>query len=223
MVRAYVTPAHGKRRALARARHLAFLGRARSAPDATITLDFALDRLAGRHREARRLSRKHARNLDRLRRSCVFAARVAGADAKGRRARGQLSRLCSATRWRPGAGEGDFLALLSADKEVGKHLSAADLKAGFDFDFDFATSTRFSAACLGAVRPAAGAHFAARPSLSGRGGVTVPAVRLSRSRMTQGGVWLRTNQVLNSYHSMISRPQRSSPRSSLRAHIARER
>jgi adenylosuccinate lyase len=41
-------PAHRERRALARARHQPFLGRARCiGPDATVTLDFALARLTG--------------------------------------------------------------------------------------------------------------------------------------------------------------------------------
>jgi len=36
------------------------------------------------------------------------------------------------------AGEGDFLTLLTADKEMRKHLSAAELKANFDLDYHFA-------------------------------------------------------------------------------------
>jgi adenylosuccinate lyase len=36
------------------------------------------------------------------------------------------------------AGEGDFLTLLKADKEVRQHLSEAELTANFDLDFHFA-------------------------------------------------------------------------------------
>ncbi len=36
------------------------------------------------------------------------------------------------------AGDGDFLALLKADKDVHKHLSDAELAADFDLDFHFA-------------------------------------------------------------------------------------
>ena len=37
--------------------------------------------------------------------------------------------------WR---GEGDFLALLKADAEVGKYLTEKELAANFDLDFHFA-------------------------------------------------------------------------------------
>jgi adenylosuccinate lyase len=36
--------------------------------------------------------------------------------------------------WR---GEGDFLSLLAADKEVRKHLSAAELEENFDLGYHF--------------------------------------------------------------------------------------
>ena len=53
-------------------------------PDATVTLDFALARLAGVDRQAAGLSREHAAQPRTVRRACPFAARPAGADA-GRR------------------------------------------------------------------------------------------------------------------------------------------
>ena len=59
-------------------------------PDATITLDFALARLAGRDRQAHRLSRKHDEEPRPPRRPHPFAAGAAGADAGGRLARGRL-------------------------------------------------------------------------------------------------------------------------------------
>ena len=72
-------------------------------PDATITLDFALARLAGRRRQARRLSREHAEEPRPPRRPHPFAAGAAGADAEGRLARGRLCASSSATRCAPGA------------------------------------------------------------------------------------------------------------------------
>jgi adenylosuccinate lyase len=47
VVRSAVKPGDGERRAVARARHLALVGRALHRPDACITLDFALARLTG--------------------------------------------------------------------------------------------------------------------------------------------------------------------------------
>jgi adenylosuccinate lyase len=37
--------------------------------------------------------------------------------------------------WR---GDGDFLALLKADRDVAKHLTGAELAANFDLDFHLA-------------------------------------------------------------------------------------
>ena len=76
-------------------------------PDATITLDFALARLAGAGRGAGRLSGDHAQEPRQARRPGELPARAAGADPKGHLARG---RLCLVQRnamkvWR---GEGEF-------------------------------------------------------------------------------------------------------------------
>ena len=59
-------------------------------PDATITLDFALARLAERDRQARGLSRDHAEKSRQARRAHPFAEGAAGADAEGPLARGGL-------------------------------------------------------------------------------------------------------------------------------------
>ena len=91
-------------------------------PDATITLDFALARLADVDRQARRLSRDHAQEPRPARRPHSFAARAAGADAKGRLAR---RRLCARAAQRD-AGlarrEASFWTSLKADGDVAKAL-----------------------------------------------------------------------------------------------------
>ena len=44
-------------------------------------------------------------------------------------------------------GEGDFLTLLKADKDVRKHLSEAELKANFDLAYHFKHVDTIFAAC----------------------------------------------------------------------------
>ena len=66
-------------------------------PDATIHLDFALHRLAGRDRAADRLSREHAEEPRPPGRPGPLAAGHAGPDADGRVARGRLCRRSGAT------------------------------------------------------------------------------------------------------------------------------
>ncbi len=67
-------------------------------PDATVTLDFALQSPRRRHREAPRLPRQHEDEPRQARRPAQFAARSAGADAGRRFARGRPIASCSATR-----------------------------------------------------------------------------------------------------------------------------
>ena len=90
MVRSFCDPGHGGRRAVARARHLAFLGRAHDRPgrhgDARLRAG-AADR---RHRQAAGLSREHAEEPEPVPRPDPFAARAAGADPGRRVARGRL-------------------------------------------------------------------------------------------------------------------------------------
>ena len=52
-------------------------------------------------------------------------------------AREDAYRLVQRSAMKAWANKGDFLALLTADPEVTKHLSAAELKANFDLDFHF--------------------------------------------------------------------------------------
>src|SRR6202011_2852589 len=80
-------------------------------PDATVTLDFALSRLAGMIDKLIVYPENMQKNLDRLVQRNAMKA------------------------W---AGEGDFLALLKADKDVRKHLSESELADKFDLKFHFA-------------------------------------------------------------------------------------
>ena len=90
MVRAYVTPAL-ENVALWHERDISHSSVERMiGPDATVTLDFALARLAGIVDKLIVYPDNMRKNLDRARRPRPFAARAAGADAKRRDARGRL-------------------------------------------------------------------------------------------------------------------------------------
>ena len=90
MVRAYVTPAL-ENVALWHERDISHSSVERMiGPDATVTLDFALARLAGLIDKLRRLSGEHAEEPRPARRAHPFAARAARADAERRLARGRL-------------------------------------------------------------------------------------------------------------------------------------
>ena len=151
MVRAYVTPAM-EDVALWHERDISHSSVERMiGPDATVTLDFALDRLAGDHRQADRLSRTTCGKSRPPRRPGPFAARAAGADAEGRqRARTPIA-LVQRNAMKAWRGEGDFLALLKADQDVRKHLSDEGTRRRISTSiFISPTSTRFSAGCLAA-------------------------------------------------------------------------
>ena len=88
----------GERGAVARARYLAFVGRAHDRARRDGDARLRAEPPGRRDREAGRLSREHAEEPRQARRPAQFAARAAGADAGRRLARGRLSRWCSATR-----------------------------------------------------------------------------------------------------------------------------
>ena len=90
MVRAYVMPAM-ENVALWHERDISHSSVERMiAPDATVTLDFALNRLAGVDRQAPDLSRQHDEEPRPPRRPRPFAAGPDRADTKGRQPRGRL-------------------------------------------------------------------------------------------------------------------------------------
>jgi adenylosuccinate lyase len=137
MVRAYVTPAF-ENVALWHERDISHSSVERMiGPDATVTLDFVLGRLAGIIDKLIVYPDNMRKNLDRLG-GLVHSQRVLLALTQKGVAREDAYRLVQHSAMKAWSGEGDFLALLMADKEVHKHLSEAELKANFDLDFHFA-------------------------------------------------------------------------------------
>jgi len=106
-------------------------------PDATVTLDFALSRLAGIIDKLIVYPDNMRKNLDRLG-GLVHSQRVLLALTQKGAAREDAYRLVQRNAMKAWAGEGDFLNLLKTDKDVRKHLSEAELADNFDLDFHFA-------------------------------------------------------------------------------------
>jgi adenylosuccinate lyase len=134
MVRAYVTPALEDvtlwhERDISHSSVERMIG-----PDATATLDFALDRLAGIIDKLIIYPHAMRRNLDRLS-GLVHSQRVLIALVQKGVAREEAYRLVQRDAMKAWAGEGDFLPLLAADKEVRAHLSEAELKENFDLAY----------------------------------------------------------------------------------------
>jgi adenylosuccinate lyase len=136
MVRAYVTPAL-ENVALWHERDISHSSVERMiGPDATSTLDFALARLAGIIDKLIVYPGAMQRNLDRLG-GLVHSQRVLIALVQKGVAREDAYAMVQRNATKVWAGEGDFLSLLKADKEVRKHLDAAELEANFDLDYHF--------------------------------------------------------------------------------------
>jgi adenylosuccinate lyase len=106
-------------------------------PDATVTLDFALSRLAGIIDKLIVYPENMQKNLDRLG-GLVHSQRVLLALTQKGVGREDAYRLVQRNAMKALAGESDFLALLKADKDVRKHLSEAELVDKFDLKFHFA-------------------------------------------------------------------------------------
>jgi adenylosuccinate lyase len=106
-------------------------------PDATVTLDFALARLAGIVDKLIVYPENMQKNLDRLG-GLVHSQRVLLALTQKGVTREDAYRLVQRNAMKAWAGEGDLLALLKADKDVRKHLSETELADQFDLDFHFA-------------------------------------------------------------------------------------
>jgi adenylosuccinate lyase len=137
MVRAYVTPAL-ENVVLWHERDISHSSVERMiGPDATVTLDFALARLAGLIDGLIVYPETMRKNLDRLG-GLVHSQRVLLALTQKGVAREEAYRLVQRNAMKAWAGEGDLLTLLAADKDVRKHLSEAELRANFDLDFHFA-------------------------------------------------------------------------------------
>jgi len=104
------------------------------APDATITLDFALARLANVVDKLLVYPANMAKNLDRLG-GLIHSQRVLLALTQKGVSREEAYALVQRNAMPVWRGEGDFLALLKSDKDVGKVLSAAELEDLFDLGY----------------------------------------------------------------------------------------
>jgi adenylosuccinate lyase len=134
MVRAYVTPAL-ENVALWHERDISHSSAERMiGPDATATLDFLLTRLAGIVDKLVVYPKTMRKNLDQLG-GLVHSQRVLIALTQKGVAREDAYRLVQRNAMKVWRGEGDFLALLKADKQVRKHLSDAELAASFDLAY----------------------------------------------------------------------------------------
>jgi adenylosuccinate lyase len=106
-------------------------------PDATVTLDFALARLAGIIDKLIVYPDNMRKNLDRAG-GLVHSQRVLLALTQKGVTREDAYRMVQRNAMKAWRGEGDFLALLKADADVHKHLSDKELAANFDLDFHLA-------------------------------------------------------------------------------------
>jgi adenylosuccinate lyase len=134
MVRAYMTPAL-ENVALWHERDISHSSAERMiGPDATVTLDFALNRLAGIVDKLIVYPENMRANLDRLG-GLVHSQRVLIALTQKGVAREDAYRLVQRNAMKVWRGGNDFLTLLKADKDVRKHMSEAELTAEFDLDY----------------------------------------------------------------------------------------
>jgi adenylosuccinate lyase len=136
VVRGYVTPAL-ENVALWHERDISHSSVERViAPDATAALDFALARLAAIIDKLVVYPANMQKNLERLG-GLVHSQRVLIALTQKGVAREDAYALVQRNAMRAWRGEGDFLSLLAADKDVRKHLSEAELKENFDLGYHF--------------------------------------------------------------------------------------
>jgi adenylosuccinate lyase len=133
IVRAYVTPAL-ENVVLWHERDISHSSVERMiGPDATGTLDFALTRLASIVDKLVVYPANMQKNLDLLG-GLVHSQRVMIALTQKGVAREDAYAIVQRNAMKVWQGEGDFLSFLTADKDVRKHLSEAELKANFDLD-----------------------------------------------------------------------------------------
>jgi len=103
-------------------------------PDATVTLDFALSRLAGVIDKLVVYPERMRANLDKAG-GIVHSQRVLLALTQAGVSRGDAYRLVQKSAMQAWQGGGDFLALLKADEEVAGALTAAQIEALFDLGY----------------------------------------------------------------------------------------
>jgi adenylosuccinate lyase len=105
-------------------------------PDATVTLDFALDRLAGIIDKLIVYPQTMRDNIDRLG-GLIHSQRVLLALTQKGVEREVAYALVQRNAMKAWRGEDDFLTLLKADSDVRKYLSEKELAANFALDFHF--------------------------------------------------------------------------------------
>jgi adenylosuccinate lyase len=134
MVRAYVTPAM-ENVVLWHERDISHSSAERMfAPDATVTLDFALNRLAGVVEKLLVYPQNMQKNLDRLG-GLVHSQRVLLALTQKGASREEAYRLVQRNAMPVWRGEGDFLTLLKNDADVKRYLSDAEIAENFDLGY----------------------------------------------------------------------------------------
>src|SRR6267142_6962828 len=136
MVRAYVTPAM-ENVVLWHERDISHSSAERMiAPDATVTLDFALNRLASLIDKLLIYPENMQKNLDRLG-GLVHSQRVLIALTQKGASREEAYGLVQRNAMPVWRGEGDFQTLLKKDIEVKKYLSDAEISKQFDLGYHF--------------------------------------------------------------------------------------
>ena len=136
MVRAYVMPAL-ENVALWHERDISHSSVERmSAPDATVTLDFALARLTGIIDKLVVYPANMQKNLERLG-GLIHSQRVMLALTQKGVAREEAYAIVQRNAMRAWKGDSNFFASLAADKEVRRHLSEAELKENFELAHHF--------------------------------------------------------------------------------------
>jgi adenylosuccinate lyase len=136
MVRAYVTPAL-ENVALWHERDISHSSVERMiGPDATVTLDFALARLASVIDKLVVYPENMKANLDRLG-GLIHSQRVLIALTQKGITREAAYELVQRNAMQAWAGKGDFLTLLKADRDVTAKLSAKEIGANFDLGYHF--------------------------------------------------------------------------------------
>ncbi len=134
MVRAYVTPAL-ENVVLWHERDISHSSAERMfAPDATVTLDFALNRLAGVIEKLLVYPQNMQKNLDRLG-GLIHSQRVLLALTQKGASREEAYRLVQRNAMPVWHGEGDFLTLLKNDADVKRYLSDAEIAENFDLGY----------------------------------------------------------------------------------------
>ena len=105
-------------------------------PDATVTLDFALNRLAGLIDKLLVYPETMQKNLDRLG-GLVHSQRVLIALTNKGVAREEAYRIVQDSAMKVWRGEGDFLAFLKADPRVTSKMTAKEIEDNFDLGYHF--------------------------------------------------------------------------------------